>query len=91
MKLFWQYTLARIAVLLLTYGVVALAAFVWPGFFTPGVRTNLIVIAIAAVIAGAISMFALADMRERFAAEMAERASRLNQRVEQARRAEDAD
>lgn len=91
MKLFWQYTLARIAVLLLTYSVVAFAAFVWPGFFTLGLRTNLIVIAGAAVIAGVISMFALADLRERFAAEMSERASRLNQQVERARRAEDAD
>jgi hypothetical protein len=91
MKLLWQYTLARFAVLLLTYGVVAFVAFVWPGFFTPGVGTNLIALGIAAVVAGVISMFALSGLRERFAAQMAERAGRMSQRVEQARRAEDAD
>lgn len=91
MKLFWQYSLARFAVLLVTYGVVAFVAFAWPGFFTPGVRTNLIALGIAAVIAGIISMFALAGMRQRFAAHMAERANLMNARIEQARRAEDVD
>ena len=87
MKAFWLYTLARFGVLVATYLVVWGIASIWfdPAFI------NLFVLLVSFVISAAVSYFALARLRDNFAAHLSERASRLSQRIEESRSAEDVD
>ncbi len=87
MKAFWLYTLARFGVLAVTYLVVWAIASIWfdPAFI------NLFVLLVSFVISAAVSYFALARLRDDFATHLSDRASRLSQRIEESRRAEDVD
>jgi hypothetical protein len=88
MKAFWTYTLARIAVFAVTYAVVWLVARIF--LESTGVE-NLFVLLIALVGSSAISVFALAGLRDKLAQNVQERATRMTERIEESRRAEDVD
>ena len=88
MKAFWTYTLARIAVFAVTYAVVWLVARI---FLESTAVENLFVLLIALVGSSAISIFALAGLRDKLAQNVQERAARMTERIEESRRAEDVD
>lgn len=88
MKAFWTYTLARIAVFAATYAVVWLVASIF--LESTGVE-NLFVLLIALVASSAISIFVLAGLRDKLAQNVQERATRMTERIEESRRAEDVD
>jgi cytochrome c biogenesis factor len=88
MKAFWTYTLARIGVFAVTYGVVWLVASI---FLESTPVENLFVLLIALVGSSAISVFALAGLRNKLATNIQERATRMTERIEESRRAEDVD
>lgn len=88
MKAFWTYTLARIAVFAVTYAVVWLVARIF--LESTGVE-NLFVLLIALVGSSAISIFALSGLRDKLAQNVQERATRMTERIEESRRAEDVD
>lgn len=88
MKALWTYTLARLGVFALTYAVF------WgvgQSFLEFGSLTNLLVLLAAMIVSSIISIFALSDLREKLAVQVQERAERMNERVEESRRAEDVD
>ena len=87
MKAFWIYTLARFVVLAVTYLVVWGIASIW---FDPGFA-NLFVLLIAFLLSSVISYFALARLRDDLAVHLSDRASRISQRIEESRSAEDVD
>ncbi|MGH3458868.1 DUF4229 domain-containing protein [Aeromicrobium sp.] len=87
MKAFWLYTLARLVVLAVSYLAVWAVAAIW---FDPAFG-NLFVLLIALVISAFISYFALARLRDDVARHLSDRAGRMNQRIEESRRAEDVD
>lgn len=88
MKAFWTYTLARVAVFAVTYGVIwVIASFV----MEPSTVENLFVVLIALVGSSIISVFALAGLRNQLANHIQERAARMTERIEESRRAEDVD
>lgn len=87
MKAFWKYTLARAALLAVTYVVLWAAA---------SMRWNLawidpFVLLAAIIVSSGISLFALRGLREEFADQLQQRAGRMAQRVEQSRNADDVD
>lgn len=88
MKAFWTYTLARFAVFAVTLGVVWLISSIW---FEPGALTSLLVLFIALVLSSVVSIFVLARLRERLAQSIQDRASRMTERIEESRNAEDID
>jgi uncharacterized membrane protein (DUF485 family) len=88
MKAFWTYTLARLAVFAVTFGVVWLVASIWVEW---GNLTSLLVLLISLVLSSVISIFALAGLRDRLAQNVQERAARMTQRIEESRHAEDVD
>ena len=88
MKAFWTYTLARLAVFAVTFGVVWLIASIWVEW---GNLTSLLVLFISLVLSSVISIFALAGLREQLAQNVQERAARMTQRIEESRNAEDVD
>jgi hypothetical protein len=88
MKAFWTYTLARIAVFAVTYAVVWLVASI---FLESTAVENLFVLLIALVGSSAISIFVLAGLRDKLAQNVQERATRMTERIEESRRAEDVD
>jgi membrane protein implicated in regulation of membrane protease activity len=88
MKAFWTYTLARLAVFAVTFGVVRLIASFWLESTTV---TNLWVLLIALVVSSVVSIFLLARLRDRLARNIQERATRMTERIEESRRAEDVD
>lgn len=88
MKAFWTYTLARLAVFGVTFGVVWLIASIWVEW---GNLTSLLVLFISLVLSSVISIFALAGLREQLAQNVQERAARMTQRIEESRNAEDVD
>lgn len=88
MKAFWTYTLARFAIFAVCFGLVggiASAVVDW------GSLTTLVVLFIALVLSSIVSIFALAGLRDKLAHNVQERATRMTERVEEARRAEDVD
>ncbi len=88
MKAFWTYTLARFAVFAVMYGVIwVIASFV----MEPTPVENLFVVLIALVGSSIISVFALADLRNKLANNIQKRAARMTERIEESRRAEDVD
>jgi uncharacterized protein DUF4229 len=88
MKAFWTYTLARIAVFAVTYAVVWLVASI---FLESTAVENLFVLLIALVGSSVISIFALSSLRDKLAQNVQERATRMTERIEESRRAEDVD
>ena len=88
MKAFWTYTLARLTVFAVTFGVVWLIASIWLES-TPG--SNLFVLLIALLASSVISIFLLAGLRNNLAQNIQERAARMTDRIEESRRAEDID
>lgn len=88
MKAFWTYTLARLGVFLATLAVVWGVSRIW---FDSNRILDLWVLLIALVISSAISIFALAGLRNQLAGRLQERASVISERIEESRRAEDVD
>ena len=88
MKVFWTYTLARLAVFAVTYAVVVGIGLLFLEFDT---LTNLLALLLAMILSSVISIFVLAGLRERLAVQIQERAERMTARIEESRRAEDVD
>lgn len=88
MSLLAKFTLARLGIFLATY---VLLWGVGQFFLEFGSLTNLLVLLAALVVSSIISIYALAEMRNELAARVQERAERMNERVEESRRAEDVD
>jgi hypothetical protein len=88
MKAFWTYTLARLAV----FGVCfAIVWFTLPIWFERTDIVNIFALLVAMVISSVISIFLLAGLRENLAVSVHERATRMSERIEESRRAEDID
>lgn len=87
MKEFAVYTAARIGIFAATYAAV-LAVFYLVGGGWPSVLWPLV---IAALLSAVISMWALRDLRDRFAAKVQGRAERMSARFEEMRAKEDHD
>jgi hypothetical protein len=87
MKAFLLYTLARIAVFVVTYVVLWGIASIWfdPAFVNP------LVMLVAFVVSGFVSYFVLDRLRDELATHISDRAGRMSQRIEESRRAEDVD
>ena len=84
MKVFWLYTFARLGVFLSCY----LATWLIAGLlFDSLVFLNLWVLLIALIVSSIISVIALAPLRERLAVKLQDRATAINQRIEESRRA----
>ncbi|MBM9462268.1 DUF4229 domain-containing protein [Aeromicrobium sp. YIM 150415] len=88
MKAFWLYTFARLGVFISCYLATWLIASLWIDGLT---FLNLWVLIVALVVSSVISLFALAPLRDALAARLESRASSINQRIEESRRAEDVD
>ncbi|MBK5217476.1 MAG: DUF4229 domain-containing protein, partial [Propionibacteriales bacterium] len=79
------YTLARLGVFVVSYGLTWAVAQFWLEW---SAVTNLWVMLIALAISAAVSIFALSGLRNRVAQRIQERAERLSQRLEESRSAE---
>ncbi len=78
MRTFWVYTLARLAILAVAFGVLYVA----------GARGILLVV-LAFVVSLLVSYFALVKLRDKLALEVQERAERISTKMEEANRLED--
>lgn len=88
MKPFLTYTAARFAVFAVTFGVVWLiASFI----FESSTTLNLLVLLVALILSSVVSIFLLADLRDKLALSVQQRAERMSERLEESRRAEDID
>lgn len=88
MKAFWTYTLARFVILLVCLPVVWAVGQIW---FERTEIFNIFALLVALVISSAISIFALAGMRNKLAMNVHQRAERMSARIEESRNAEDID
>ncbi len=88
MKAFWTYTLARLGVLLVCLAVVWLVA---SQFFEQSEGFNIVVILASLVLSSVISVFLLSGLRNNLAQNVQDRATRMTERIEESRRAEDID
>jgi hypothetical protein len=88
MKAFLTYTAARIAVFAVTFGIVWGIASI---FFESGNTFNLLVLLVALILSSVASIFLLADLRNKLALNVQQRAERMTERLEESRRAEDID
>ncbi|MBD8607384.1 DUF4229 domain-containing protein [Aeromicrobium fastidiosum] len=88
MKAFWTYTLARFAVFAACFVVIWLLAQIW---LESTAVTNIWVLLISLVVSSVISVFLLAGLRDKLALNVHERATRMTERIEESRRAEDID
>jgi ABC-type bacteriocin/lantibiotic exporter with double-glycine peptidase domain len=88
MKYFLLYTLARVGLFAVAFGIIWLLLFSWVSW-TYG--SLLWTVLLAAIISAIASIFVLRSLRERFASEIAARAERMSKRIEAARSAEDED
>jgi len=88
MKAFAVYTFARLGVFISCYLATWLIAGIWLDSLA---FLNLWVLLVALILSSAISIVALAPLRDAFASRLQERASSINQRIEESRRAEDVD
>ena len=87
MKTFWKYTVARLAILVVTYGVL---------WYLADLRWELeavdpFVLMAAIVISAVISLFALRGMRDDLASRLQQRADRAANRLDASRDADDID
>ena len=88
MKAFLTYTFARFALFGVTFGVVWLLASI---FFESSTNLSLLVLLVSLILSSVISIFALADLRNKLALNVQERATRMTERLEESRSAEDID
>ncbi len=88
MSLLAKFTLARLGIFLVTY---VLMWGVGQFFLEWGTLTNLVILLLALFVSSIASLFLLADMRAQLAQRVQGRAERMNERVEESRRAEDVD
>jgi hypothetical protein len=88
MKAFWTYTLARLAVFAACFVVIWLLSQIWLDASTVA---NIWVLLISLVVSSVISVFLLAGLRDKLALNVHERATRMTERIEESRRAEDID
>jgi len=87
-KPFVTYTLARLGLFLVSFGLVWLVCFSWLEWTSLSVLwTMLIALALSAI----VGVFLLRGMRERLAANVQQRAERVSKRFEESRSAEDID
>jgi len=90
MSPFWNYTLARLGLLAVTYGVLAGIGFGF-GLLEFSELTNLVVLFVALVVSSALGFVLLTKQREALAVQVQERAERISARIEESRSAEDVD
>lgn len=88
MKAFWTYTLARLAVFAVTFGVLWLIGSIWIEWST---LTTSLVLLVALVLSAILSIFLLEGLRNNLARQIQDRATRMTERIEESRRAEDVD
>lgn len=88
MKAFWTYTLARFAVFAVCFAIVWSLSQIW---LESTAVANIWVLLISLVLSSVISVFLLAGLRDKLALNVHERASRMTERIEESRRAEDID
>ena len=88
MKAFLTYTAARIAVFAVTFGIVWGIASI---FFESGNTFSLLVLLVSLILSSVASIFLLADLRNKLALNVQQRAERMTERLEESRRAEDID
>ncbi|MDR7087887.1 hypothetical protein J2X11_002726 [Aeromicrobium panaciterrae] len=88
MKAFLTYTAARIAVFAVTFGIVWGIASI---FFESGNTFSLLVLLVSLLLSSVASIFLLADLRNKLALNVQQRAERMTERLEESRRAEDID
>lgn len=88
MKAFWTYTLARFGVFAVCFAIVWLLSRIWLESTTV---VNVWVLLISLVVSSVVSVFALAGLRDTLALNVHERATRMSERIEESRRAEDID
>ncbi|MET0930583.1 MAG: DUF4229 domain-containing protein [Aeromicrobium sp.] len=88
MKAFWTYTLARLAVFAVCLAIVWFALPIW---FERTEIVNIFALLIAMVISSVISVFLLSGLRDNLAENVHQRATRMTERLEESRRAEDID
>jgi hypothetical protein len=87
MKTFWKYTVARLAILVITYVIL---------WFLANLRWEIdtidpFVLMAAIVISAVISLFVLRGMRDDLASRLQQRADRAAKRVDTSRDADDID
>ena len=88
MKQFWRYTLARFAVFGACWAVLwVIGQFI----FEMSTLSNTLILVAAMLLSAVISAFALAGLRNDLALNIEQRATRMTQRLEESRRAEDVD
>lgn len=88
MKPFLAYTAARLGLFVVAYGLIWLVMSFWLEFST---ITNLWVMIMALVLSSVVSIFTLGRLRDKLAANVHARASRMTKRIEESRSAEDVD
>ncbi len=88
MKAFWTYTLARLGVFAVCFVIVWSISQIWLESTTVA---NIWVLLISLVLSSVISVFLLAGLRDKLAQNVHERATRMTERIEESRRAEDID
>ncbi len=88
MKSFWKYTLARFAVFGVCWGVLYGVGLL---VFEMSSLINLLILVVAMLVSAVISAFVLAGMRNELALGIEQRATRMTERLEESRRAEDID
>lgn len=88
MSVLAKFSLARIAIFLVTY---VLLWGICQFFLEFGTLTNLVVLVAAFIISSIISIFALSQMRDHLAGRLQGVAQQMSRRVEESRRAEDDD
>lgn len=88
MKPFVTYTLARLGLFVASYAVVWLVASIWLNF---SAIANLWVLLIALLVSALAAMILLGGLRQKLAQSVQDRASRMTQRIEESRSAEDVD
>ncbi|WP_229054752.1 DUF4229 domain-containing protein [Aeromicrobium sp. Leaf350] len=90
MSPFWTYTLSRIGLFAVTYGVLAGIGFGF-GLVKFEELTNLVVLFVAMVISSVLAFVLLTKQREALALQVQERAEKISARIEESRSAEDVD
>ncbi len=88
MKAFLTYTFARFALFAVTFGAVWLLASI---FFESSTNLSLLVLLVSLIASSVASIFLLADLRNKLALNVQQRAERMTERLEESRRAEDID
>lgn len=88
MKAFLTYTFARFGVFAATFGLLWLMASIW---FESSTNTTLLVLLVALLVSSVLSIFLLANLRNKLALNVQQRAARMSERLEESRRAEDID